>query len=286
MERLHISAQERPWFIASAAFGGAALLYVLVFASGVLQTPMLMIERWLVRRPLVPADCVLRQWEQFGQFSSSLVVTCILGAICLLLGYRKRIFLLLILLLSLSAGVELVGKHIFAQPVPTQLDNGIVALQCVQLDGQSNTLKMQMALGMWWQAPALTPDIPNMQQMGISSPLNTDGDDPVNHSFPSGHTIRWLFVGLLVAWLAGRHMKKGILRRILISVALLIAIGGGLVQFYLGFHLITDVLAGYLLGGASICCAIGLLLRNERGRRHAGHQQGIVERSSVEVVSK
>ncbi len=236
-----------------------------------------------MRRPLAAGDCVLRQWEQLGQFSVSLLVTCLLGGICLLLGYRKRIFLLLILLLSLSTGAEFVGKTLFAQPVPTQLNNSIIALQCVQLDGQSRTLKLQMVLGMWWQAPAITSDILEMQQSGISSTLHIASGDPVNHSYPSGHTIRWLFVSLLAYWLTGRHMKNSILRRILMSVLLLIAVGGGLVQFYLGFHLITDVLAGYLLGGASISCAIGLLVRYERRGQHIEEQKLRMSRESAEV---
>ena len=49
------------------------------------------------------------------------------------------------------------------------------------------------------------------------------------------------------------------LRWLLMGLALIVAIGGGFVQFYLGFHLATDLTAGYLLGLSAAFLGIGLL---------------------------
>lgn len=59
-----------------------------------------------------------------------------------------------------------------------------------------------------------------------------------------------------------RKPSLRVVRWLLIILALLVAVGGGFAQFYIGYHLGTDVLAGYLIGASSACCAIGLLLRN------------------------
>lgn len=54
------------------------------------------------------------------------------------------------------------------------------------------------------------------------------------------------------------------LRARLMTLALAIGFGGGFSIFYIGQHLFSDLIGGYLLGAALPCCAIGLLLVNER----------------------
>ena len=59
------------------------------------------------------------------------------------------------------------------------------------------------------------------------------------------------------------HVRKRLLRRLLLVITLAIAFGGGLLLVYTGSHLVTDLLAGYLIGASAACCAIGLLMQNK-----------------------
>jgi membrane-associated phospholipid phosphatase len=55
---------------------------------------------------------------------------------------------------------------------------------------------------------------------------------------------------------------------LLMALALALAFGGGIGQFYIGGHLFTDTMGGYLLGTCFGCCAIAFLHCNEtRSRR-------------------
>lgn len=47
------------------------------------------------------------------------------------------------------------------------------------------------------------------------------------------------------------------------SAAAAVTFGGGFAQLYIGVHLTTDIIAGYLVGASPACCTIGVLLRNE-----------------------
>ncbi len=60
-----------------------------------------------------------------------------------------------------------------------------------------------------------------------------------------------------------KHVRKRLLRRLLLVITLAVAFGGGLSLVYIGSHLATDLLAGYLIGASAACCAIGLLAQNE-----------------------
>ena len=61
-------------------------------------------------------------------------------------------------------------------------------------------------------------------------------------------------------------LRKRLLRRLLPVMTFAIAFGGGLLVVYIGSHLATDLLAGYLIGASAACCAIGLLVHNEAER--------------------
>src|SRR5579862_9006292 len=76
------------------------------------------------------------------------------------------------------------------------------------------------------------------------------------YSFPSGHTVHYtLFFGFqwFLAWrMTGPRALRWTLLGILGAVVGVI----GLCRVYLGAHWVTDVLAGYLLGGALLTTAI------------------------------
>ena len=99
------------------------------------------------------------------------------------------------------------------------------------------------------------------------------GDLVVTASFPSGHVVRaTVTVGLLLALLAWNHPRWRT-PAVLVSVAFLLVLGGARVAS--GEHWPSDVLGGYLLGGAWTNLA---LLAGERWRRRQ-------ERLSEDVVS-
>ncbi len=91
-----------------------------------------------------------------------------------------------------------------------------------------------------------------------------DDNVSMDYGYPSGHAIRWSFIGIGAGWIGARHVRRRVLRNVLLALACLIAPGGGFAQFYIGVHLSNDVIVGYLLGASASCCAIGLLVQNER----------------------
>src|SRR5436853_4991214 len=144
---------------------------------------------------------------------------------------------------------------------------GINSLACPQISNQPRAVKLMVTLGMWWQAPPVHPGRILKEQFSANAPLIFDDNATAVHGYPSGHAMRWCFIGLVACWLAWRHSKKRVLCTFLMAVALAMALGGGLAQFYVGLHLSTDLIGGYLLGVSSACCAIGLLLWNEKTRK-------------------
>lgn len=243
-----------------------ALLYTLLLSKGVLLSTTLHSEQWLVQRLPSPGDCILMQWRLIQEANVSLFLTLVLSVVCLVLGYRKRVLPYLFLLLLLGIGVEILGKQLFLQPMPTNLYYGLGSLHCPQGDTLSRQTKLELALGMWWQAPPTSAYALELHNEGITAPLHVDAGDLRVEGYPSGHAIRAVFLGLLLSWLLWRHVKLPLLRRILVGIALVMTMGAGALQFYIGNHLITDTVAGFLLGASLACCAIGLLQRNERRR--------------------
>lgn len=250
------------WFFLTALFSLCFLLYTGVLATGVLLYPTLHLEQLLLTRPLTGADCVLRGWSRLGQADVSALLTLALGIVCLMLGYRKRVLPYVILLLVLGVGVEVLGKQVLPQPVPDAVHSGILSLQCPQMGREPRLVRLELTAGMWWKAPPIGPNHREMAQMGATAPLLIDDDAVILYDYPSGHAIRWAFLGLVACWILSRHIKRRSIRVPLMMLALLVAVGGGFSLFYIGYHLGTDVLGGYLLGASLACCAIGLLERN------------------------
>jgi membrane-associated phospholipid phosphatase len=239
------------------------LLYTAIFLTGALLSPTLYLEQWLLHRPLTGIDCVFHQWKRFGEVPMSLFFTFILGIGCLWLGYRRRVLPYLLLLMLLCIGSEVVGKQIFPQPVPVSLELGMSNLGCQQMSEQSPlSLELRLVLGMWWEAPRAPAWRIHRTLVSATTPFTLDVT-ATHQGYPGGHAIRWMFLGLILSWLVWKHVRKRLLRRLLLVITLVVAFGGGLLLVYTGSHLVTDLLAGYLIGASAACCAIGLLAQNE-----------------------
>ena len=198
---------------------------------------------------------------------ASALFTLLLAIACLLLRYRRRVMVYLFLLLLLGVAAEYVGKQVFSQVVPVDTQFGINSLACPQMWNEPRSVRLMVGLGMWWKAPPVHAGRIRNEQFSANAPLIFDERAYIANGYPSGHAIRWCFIGLVACWLIWRHMKYRLLRILLMAIALAIAFGGGFAQFYIGLHLSTDLIAGYLLGASSACCAIGLLLVNETKRK-------------------
>jgi len=270
------------WFVVSLLLLGVFAIFTFIFSTGILLYPTLYVERWLLHRPLTGIDCVFDEWKQLGEVGFSLLFTLVLGVVCLSLGYRRRILPLLFCLLLLGVGAEYVGKQIFPQTIPINTQFGTPSLDCPQSRRETRSERLMLAMGMWWKAPLAHPDRIQAEQYSANAPFVFDENAVVVYGYPSGHAIRWIFLGIIACWLVWRHLQKRVLRVLLMALALAIAFGGGFLQFYIGVHLATDLIGGYLLGASLACCAIGLLLLNKPNKRQ---QPSPVPPPQVEQVS-
>jgi undecaprenyl-diphosphatase len=88
-------------------------------------------------------------------------------------------------------------------------------------------------------------------------------------SFPSGHAMTSIVVYGTLAFLIARLAPTRWLRRLVWIVAVLVIVLVGLSRLYLGVHYPSDVLAGFVIGGAwAITCGLGMeAVRYFRTRR-------------------
>ncbi len=254
------------WFVLAFVLLLLALIYTAIFSTGILLYPTLHVEQWLVLRPITRLDCVFQRWSRFGAVDVSSLLTFILGIVCLALGYRWRTLPYLVFLLFIGVGLEIVGKSLFPQPIPAPLQAGLLSLACPQIETLSHTQQQMVLLGMWWKAPIIWSQDIRIAHSSAYVPFIFDKNAVIDQSYPSGHAMRWSFLGVLTCWLVHRHVQWRPVRFFLMTLALIIAVGGGLAQFYIAYHLITDLTVGYLLGVSTACCAIGLLLQNQKRR--------------------
>ncbi|MFT2009141.1 phosphatase PAP2 family protein [Pontibacter sp. 13R65] len=100
-----------------------------------------------------------------------------------------------------------------------------------------------------------------------------------NFSFPSGHaTTAIALFGILAYFLCRRYRQPG-QRRLIIASAVVLIGAVGFSRIYLGVHYLTDVLAGFMLGGLWLLLGISLtemmLYRSKRvAKKHAGNPEG------------
>jgi len=259
-------ADARKWFLLALLFGCLFLVLTAFYASGVSNRATLEVERWLIGRPLTQFDCVLVEWRNFGAASINLIFITMVGIVCAFTRYRWRVLPYLLFLILIGIAIEEIGKTLFSLPVSYTINSGMAALACPQI-GQSRLQHLQLGLGMWWIAPLPAPGLQDWAHTVSQLPLNTLLDRLIpSHSYPSGHALRWWFTGLLVAWLLWKHIKASIVRWLLAALTLILCFLGAAIQFYVGAHFIIDTLAGYLIGTSLACCAIGLLILNEKKR--------------------
>ena len=258
--------EARKWFLLALIFGCLFLALTAFYATGAINTATLEVERWIIGRPLTQFDCVLVQWRNFGAATVTLVFIALIGIVCGLTRYRWRVLLYLVLLILIGIAVEEVGKKFFALSLSPIMRSGMTTLTCPQA-GHSRLLQLQLGLGMWWKAPLPTLNVQDWAHTVSQMPVNTSfGRLQRSNSYPSGHAIRWWFTGLLIAWLFWKHVKPGIVRWLLVTLILILSFFGAAIQFYVGAHFIIDTLAGYLIGTSLACCAIGLLILDEKKR--------------------
>jgi membrane-associated phospholipid phosphatase len=274
--------KSRIWFFAAVALLVFFAIFTAIFSTGVLLYPTLHIEQWLLHRPLTGLDCMFAEWKYLGGVGASILLTLLLGLACVLLGYRRRVLLLLCVLLLLGVAVEYIGKQVYPQVIPVNVQFGLDSLACPQMSHQPRSVKMMVGLGMWWVTPPVRPRRITNEHFSATAPLIFDENATVVNGYPSGHALRWCFIGLVACWLIWRHLKYRFLRVVLMAIALAIAFGGGFAQFYIGVHLSTDLIAGYLLGASLACCAIGILLVDETKRKKSVTENQRAEKTTVD----
>ncbi|MCF3146411.1 phosphatase PAP2 family protein, partial [Streptomyces platensis] len=114
-------------------------------------------------------------------------------------------------------------------------------------------------LGVWVAATALVGT--GLQQVlkamiGRDRPVWPDPVDSAHYAaFPSGHAMSALITGALVLWLLCRCGARSLWRWTAGAVAVVSVVGVGFTRVYLGVHWLSDVVGGWLLGGALVAAA-------------------------------
>jgi hypothetical protein len=253
------------WFLLAALPGILFGAYSTIYATGSLNLLSLQQEQWLLYRPQTRLDCIFYEWRALGTLPVSILLTLLLGIICIRSGYRRRVLPLLLLLLLIGTSIEVVGKQLLALPIPATLRSGLTTLACPQMAQQPVSIQVATSFGLWWLIPEPSPEKTGWARDVANMPLTFDRVTNEN-GYPGGHALRWCFLGLLACWLSWRHIFMRPLKVACIVVTILLAFGGGFMQFYIGSHIIPDTLAGYIMGTALACCAIGLLQTNIAGK--------------------
>jgi membrane-associated phospholipid phosphatase len=91
------------------------------------------------------------------------------------------------------------------------------------------------------------------------TPLWT-GTHHVGHNFPSGHVAFITSVIGYLGWVAARQRQP-----VITVLALLLVLGMGPARVVAGAHLVSDVIAGYLVGGAVLVLAVAVARRERAG---------------------
>ncbi|WP_336051540.1 phosphatase PAP2 family protein [Streptomyces sp. CA2R101] len=77
-------------------------------------------------------------------------------------------------------------------------------------------------------------------------------------AFPSGHALSALVAGALVLWLLRLTGARPLWRRLARAVVAVSVVGVAFTRLYLGVHWLSDVVGGWLLGGALVAGSAAL----------------------------
>ncbi len=264
------------WFCFALGLSGIFLIYTIINATGVLDVSTLSVEHWLLKRPIGRLDCVFYEWRHVGDIPASVLLVLLVGIICWRAGYSWKNIPVLLVLLMFCVSIEYLGKHVFTLVLTRNLYSGITVLTCPQMLQEPSSVRLETMAALWWHIP----DPPAIQVSWASDVANMPLVVPVpaslaaqSQSYPSGHAMRWCLLGLVAAWLCWKHVWRRVGRMVLTIIALVASFFGGFMQFYIGAHFLTDTLAGYVLGAAAACCAIGFLCLLDGTGKHAGHRR-------------
>ena len=83
----------------------------------------------------------------------------------------------------------------------------------------------------------------------------------LNGSFPSGHAMRSMFFGVFIAVVLGA--RGGWVARVGPPLGILVACLFGWTRIYLGYHWLSDVIAGQILGAALALFVARLVVRQQ-----------------------
>lgn len=104
-------------------------------------------------------------------------------------------------------------------------------------------------------------------------PLSSALVDAYGHAFPSGHALRALAVHGALAWLVTAGTRSRAVRVLAWAFASVLIAVVGFARMSLGVHWLTDVLAGYVLGGAWL--ALVLVFAAPPAARTSGWRRSI-----------
>lgn len=253
----------RRWFMLALGLSGLFVVYTVIYATGILDRSTLSVEHWLLNRPIGRLDCVFFEWRHVGEAPVSLLLVLALGIICWRAGYSWKIIPILIILLLFCVTIEYIGKSIFILYLPPNLLSGMTDLACPQISKQPISVQLATMGGLWWKIPVPVAGqirwVHTVAHLPVFAAYISSSSDDYIRGYPGGHAMRWCFLDLIATWLYWNHKKSQAGRILLTIVFVLISFFGGFMQFYIGVHVLTDTIAGYLLGAAAACCAIGFL---------------------------
>src|SRR5436190_23907296 len=92
------------WLFLALIFLGVFSFYTYLVSTGSLTALTLGQEQWVLQRPLTRFDCVVRVWKYLGEAQIRGVIVLVLCIVFWLLGFRRRVTLLLILMLGIAIG--------------------------------------------------------------------------------------------------------------------------------------------------------------------------------------
>jgi len=261
----------RKWFLLTLGLSGLFLIYTAVYATGVLDVSTLSVEHWLLNRPIGGLDCVFFEWRHVGDVTASLFLVLALSIVCWRAGYSWKAIPVMLVLFLFCVSVEYIGKEVFALSLAPRLVSGMEGLACPQMQKEPTSVRLETMAGLWWKIPnpvgGQVSFVHEVAQRSLASlpvyPLEKE------RTYPGGHAARWCFLCLIAAWLCWKHVRYRVGHMTLTILFLLASFFGGFMQFYIGAHFITDTIAGYLLGAAAACCAIGFLIQYDTEVRNA-----------------